>query len=124
MTKAEEYGWQPFDPLPNGTKRWIRFDEKGEVQVRYETTAPQLGAMLDNNSTARNHTTGFNQERTMKRVASIPYAVGLKWLAEEGWWFEDPQHSDRLLKKLQDSDWQDLRTSGGRLAMGQNGEIR
>ena len=60
----------------------------------------------------------------MVRVASIPYAVGLKWLAEEGWWFEDPQYADRLRRKLMCSDWQDLRTGGGNLAMQQDGGFR
>jgi len=124
MAKAEDYGWQPFDTLPDGTMRHVKFDADGNATLRRDTPMANINAALDNNATARNHTSGKNADGTMVRAASIPYAVGMKWLAEEGWWFEDPQHVGRLLKKLNDPDWAYLRTGGGRLAMTQDNNIR
>ena len=124
MAKAEDYGWQPFDTLPDGTRRHVRFDADGKVHLRRETSMNTINAVLDANASVRNNSSDMNAERTMQRVARIPYALGMKWLAEEGWWFEDPQNADRLRKKLMDSDWSKLRTGGGNLAMGQSGEIR
>lgn len=116
--------WLPMPTAPGGIKRWVAFDEKGEAHFKTETPMANVSAIVDGNKQARNHTTGRNADGTMQRVASIPYAVGLKWLSEEGWWFEDPACQDRLRKKLMCSDWMHLRTGGGSLAMGQNGEIR
>ena len=36
----------------------------------------------------------------MRRAARIPYIVGLQWLNEEGWWFEDAGHDPDVARKL------------------------
>lgn len=122
--QAHEYGWVPFPPLPDGTQRWVKFDEKGEIVLKRSTQMSAVRAALDHNATARNHTTGMTKDRTMVRVASIPAAVQLKWMVEEGLDAQNPEHADRLMRKLNDPDWAYLRTGGGNLAMTQDGNIR
>lgn len=124
MANAEDYGWQPLSDLAPGVSRSIRFDAKGDATLKTETRMSDVKAALDHNATARNHTPGKTADGTMVRCASIPAAVVLKWLTEEGLDVYNPQHADRLMRKLNDPDWAYLRTGGGRLAMTQNGEIR
>ena len=46
-----------------------------------------------------------------------------KWLQEEGWNALDPEHSDRLMRKLNSSEYAYLRTADGQLGMS-NGVMR
>jgi hypothetical protein len=80
-------------------------------------------AILDRNKAMATHNDGYTPSRDIRRVASVPYIVALKWLNEEGWWMFDPEHSDRLAKKLNDPEWAHLRTAEGRLGFS-NGVIR
>lgn len=82
-----------------------------------------VSPIIEQNKTQANLNDGYTPSREMRRVASIPYAVGLQWYNEEGWWFEDPQYADRLAKKLNDPDWRHLRTAEGRVGL-TNGRIR
>jgi hypothetical protein len=124
VLKDYDFGWVEFPPLIGGVRRFVKFDEKGDCTVRYESPMSGIKAALDNNAVARNDTSGKMLDGNMVRVASIPAAVQLKWLVEEGLDTQKPEHADRLRKKLMDPDWAYLRTGGGRLAMTQNGEIR
>lgn len=80
-------------------------------------------AILDRNKAEANQNDGYTQDRSLRRVARIPYIVGLKWLNEEGWWFEDPEHAAKLASKLNSSEWAHLRTAEGRLGVS-NGVMR
>lgn len=82
-----------------------------------------VAPVLERNKQMLTHNDGYSPTREMRRVASIPYAVGLKWLNEEGWWFENPEHHDRLVKKLNDPEWAHLRTAEGRIGYA-NGVLR
>jgi hypothetical protein len=103
-----------------GVRRDWRPDGNGGIELRM---SQDVEAALDRNKAARNHNDGYTPSREMRRVATIPPMVALKWLHEEGWWYADPQNADRLLKKLMDPDWAHLRTADGRLAL-DNGVIR
>jgi hypothetical protein len=46
----------------------------------------------------------------------------LKWLNEEGWWAMDPNCADKVAQKINDIDWQHLRTADGRVGV-RNGAI-
>lgn len=125
MNRPEDYGWVEFPPLPDGTRRWVKFDEHLKQWVcKKSTPIDSVKAILDHNSQARNHTTGRNVDGTMVRVASIPAAVQMKWMAEDGLDIQNPLHADRLRKKLNDPDWAFLRTGGGNLGFTQDGNIR
>jgi hypothetical protein len=51
--------------------------------------------MLEQNKQMATHNDGYSPKPRLRRVASIPYGVGLKWLNEEGWWFMDARQGPR-----------------------------
>lgn len=89
----------------------------------YQDVAP----ILEQNKAMARHNDGYSPSREMRRAATIPYGVGLKWLNEEGWWFmdasKDPDVAKKLAQKLNSSEYMYLRTSDGRLGV-VDGKIR
>ena len=61
------------------------------------------------------HNDGYSKTKELQRIATIPAGVAYKWLNEEGWWYQDPEAKDKFLAKLDDPDWQHLRTGGKRV---------
>jgi hypothetical protein len=102
-----------------GVRHYMLEDENG---TRFEAIAP-TDPIVERNKAMAAHNDGYAPDRSMRRVASIPYIVGLKWLNEEGWWFLDPECSDKLAEKLNSNEWQHLRTAEGRVAVS-NGVLR
>jgi hypothetical protein len=102
-----------------GIDHWMVRDGKN---TRFASTQGTDG-ILDQNKAMLTHNDGYTPDREMKRVASVPYIVALKWLNEEGWWMFDPEHADKLAAKLNDPDWAHLRTAEGRLGVS-NGVMR
>lgn len=94
-------------------------DENGERFYSEQALDP----IFDRNKAMANHNDGYSPSRELRRVATIPYVIGLKWLNEEGWWFMDPDNADRLAKKLNDADWRYLRTADGQIGVS-NGVMR
>lgn len=83
---------------------------------KYVVTAVQQATpILDRNKAMATHNDGYSPSRDLRRVASIPFIVAMRWLNEEGWWCFDPENSDRLKRKLNSSDWAHLRTAPGRV---------
>ena len=91
-------------------------------QHRFEAVAP-TDPVIEHNKAMRTHNDGYSPSREMRRVASIPYIIGLKWHAEEGWWFLDPNCAHKVAAKLNDPEWQHLRTADGRVGVS-NGLLR
>lgn len=93
---------------------------------RFEAVAP-TDPVLERNKAMRNHNDGYTADRSMRRAASIPFIVGLKWLNEEGWWFmdagHDPDVAKKLVAKLNSNEYAYLRTADGHLGVS-NGDIR
>ncbi len=71
--------------------------------------------ILESNKAAATHNDGYAPSRELRRAASIPLIVILKWLNEEGWFALDPACADKLKEKLNSSDYRYLRTAPGRL---------
>lgn len=95
-----------------GITHTLVYDPDGTI--REEATADSQD-ILDRNVSLANHNDGYSPSREMRRVASIPFALRNKWLAEEGWDAFDPEYSDRLNRVLNDSNWSKLRTAPGRV---------
>lgn len=79
-------------------------------------SAQDVYEILEQNKAMFNANDGYNWGRDVKRAASIPSSLRLKWLIEEGWdaWRAD-LYWDRLKRKLNDPEYRFLRTAGGRL---------
>lgn len=80
-------------------------------------------AILDRNKASLTHNDGYSESRELRRVASVPYIIALKWLNEEGWWMFDPACADKLAAKLNSSEYAHLRTAEGRVGVS-NGVMR
>lgn len=96
-----------------GIDHWQITDGNG---TRIESTQ-HTDAIIEQNKAMLTHNDGYSPSRELRRVASIPYILGLKWLNEEGWWFMDPANADKLAAKLNSSDYADLRTAPGRVGV-------
>ena len=74
--------------------------------------------ILKRNKEERNSFDGYNKERDMKKVASIPLVILYQWLQDDGIFLlsmgEREQHF-YLKKKLNDPKYYYLRTSEGKL---------
>lgn len=106
------------------TTTGIKFDTDGSAIIR---TVGESEPVLDHNQRLRALATddgGYvrGSDRGMKRVASIPAEIVVKWAVEEGIDVYNPEHSERVMRKLNDPDYAYLRTAPGRLAMRQDGE--
>lgn len=103
-----------------GIRHYMRTNEDGTHTF---AASQDTSAIIDANRAMRNHNDGYSRSREWRRAGSIPFVLVQKWLHEEGWDAFDPANADRLVKKLNDPDYADLRTADGRLAL-VNGVIR
>lgn len=94
--------------------------------TRYEAVG-ETDPIIERNKAMRNHNDGYSESRDLRRAASIPWVLGLKWKEEEGWWFmdagHDPDVAKKLAAKLNDVEYQHLRTADGRIGVS-NGVLR
>ena len=71
--------------------------------------------VLEHNKALQNHDDGYSPTREMRRAASIPDIIALKWLTEEGLNLWDRNHWRGVRRKLNDPEYRWLRTAPGRL---------
>lgn len=98
---------------------WRDNDEGGEV-VSLQDVAP----IIEQNRAAYDANDGYTADRSMRRVAYIPQVIIQKWLNEDGLDVWNPEHKQRLMRKLNDPDWRYLRTAAGTLGATQDGGFR
>lgn len=98
--------------------RMVRTDE----ETKFVATAP-TDPVIEENKVWATHNDGYTQDRTIRRVARIPLIIWLKWLSEDGWDAFKPENAKKLCDKLNDVEWQYLRTAPGRLEYS-NGRFR
>lgn len=103
-----------------GVRKDYRHDGNGGIEVRM---SQDVAPLLDQNKAMANHNDGYSQSRELRRVASIPAVVRLKWINEDGFDCMDPANQDKLARKLNDPDYAYLRTAEGRLGVS-NGVMR
>lgn len=95
-----------------GIRHFIEDEEHGRFRiVSLQDAAP----ILEQNKAMATHNDGYSPSRELRRVASIPLIVMLKWLNEEGWWALDSANADKLKAKLNSSEYLYLRTAPGKL---------
>jgi len=106
-----------------GVDHWMIQDG---ADTRFAATQ-DVAPILEWNKAAATHNDGYNASRDLRRVASIPYGVGLQWLNEEGWWFmdasKDPDVAKKLAAKLNSNEYLYLRTAPGQVGVS-DGKIR
>lgn len=113
--------FKPLYVTPTGIAKYWRDNGDGTSSV---LSAQDVGSIIERNKAMANHNDGYTGSREMRRVASIPLVLIEKWKREEGWDALDPDHSDKLMQKLNDPDYAFLRTAEGRLGMTQDGTFR
>lgn len=106
-----------------GVDHWMIHDGN---ETRFAATQ-DVAPMLEQNKQMATANDGYTPSRDIRRVASIPYGVGLQWLNEEGWWFmdagHDPDVAKKLAAKLNSSEYAFLRTAPGQVGVS-NGVMR
>lgn len=86
----------------------------GEGDTFHVEKTQDVEPILDRNGRLRTMDDGFNESRDGRRIASIPMAVHLQWLAE-GFDCTADGSDVELRRRLNSSDWVKLRTSEGAL---------
>lgn len=106
-----------------GIDHWMIEDGKDTRFASTQDTTP----ILEQNKAMATHNDGYSPSRELRRVASIPYIVMLKWKNEEGWWAMDASHdadvARKLAAKLNSNEYQYLRTAEGQVGVS-NGVLR
>lgn len=92
----------------------IREEDNGKFSVRSET---DVTAILESNQAQASHNNGYTPDKSWRRCATIPIAVQLKWMIEEGWdcLSPDPDCQKKLAQKLDSSEYHYLRTAEFRI---------
>lgn len=95
----------------NGVHRHVHLSDDG---VFTERLVQDCEPVLEINKAMTLHNDGYTPGREMRRAASIPMGVVLKW-REEGIDIFNPNHAYAIKRKLNDPEWRYLRTADGKL---------
>lgn len=98
--------------------RMVRTDTETQFVATGETDP-----VIERNKTWATHNDGYTKDRTLRRVATIPPIIWLKWLNEDGRDAYKPENAKWLCDRLNDIDYQYLRTAPGQLEYS-NGRFR
>lgn len=103
------------DGSETGIRQWHIYDPLTDTTtITYEQDATPL---LDANKAAYNDGTNgwMSKSREMKKVASIPAIILMKWLTEEGIDYRNRNHWPAIIRKLNSNEYLYLRTSSGQI---------
>lgn len=98
----------------NGVSSTFHYDSDGDKSI--VETVQDVEPILENNKHLQTLNDGYNADRSMRRIASIPLVVVQQWMQEDGVnWLALPKDEKAvyLRRKLNDPQWRYLRTSGG-----------
>ncbi len=121
MAEPLPAGFTPFYNSMGGVEYLWRTRPEGGWDIAVRQDADPF---LDMNRAMANENDGYSPSRDLRRAASIPIGVAMKWLIEEGLDIYDPDHGERLMRKLNDPDWRYLRTAPGILGPDGHGGFR
>ena len=115
--------WRPLGASLGKTTE-VKIEADGTSVIK--TTSDEVPTLANNHALRELSASdgGFvpGTDKGMKRVASIPAALIAKWRYEEGIDVFNPEHAERVMRKLNDPDYAYLRTAPGRLALTSDGE--
>lgn len=103
-----------FDIEPDGTREIFHFDDVTQ-QVTIQTITDAEPIIEANKRLFNQGDTGYSPSREMKRAANIPMGVVLLWRQRYGVDVFNRDHTEKVRKLLNDSEWRLLRTAPGRL---------
>ena len=103
---------RPLFTSSAGIRHFIEDEEHGRFRI---VSLGDATPILEHNKTLATANDGYSPSRELRRVASIPLIVMLKWLNEEGWWALDPANEAKLKAKLNSNEYLFLRTAPGRV---------
>ena len=105
--------WLPMGPAENGVSWQIRDD--GTTTEMLATA--DVTAHLEQNKAMMNHNDGYSPSRELRRVASIPAIIILKWKEELGvdFYSSDPEQKRKVRQLLNSNEYLFLRTAPGRI---------
>ena len=108
-----ESNWLPMGPAENGVSWQIRDDGKTTEML----ATADVTDHLEQNKAMMNHNDGYSPSRELRRVASIPAIIILKWKEELGvdFYSSDPEQKRKVRQLLNSSEYLFLRTAPGRI---------
>lgn len=107
-----ETEWRLLRKNPvTGVELWWRWNGDGTCTIR---ECQDVEPILDQNQALRNHDSGWDAKKEMRRAASIPNVV-LSDFRRRGINLLKPEFQDELKKVLNDSDYSKLRTADWRV---------
>lgn len=96
-------------------------DGQGGLLIR---SVQDVGPILERNKALQTANDGYNADRDIRRVATIPAIVRQYFVNQEGWDPGKPHlYPEKMVQLLNDPDWAFLRTAPGRIGL-TNGIIR
>ena len=103
--------------LPMGTEDGIASYIRDDGVTTEILSSADVTAHLEQNKAMANHNDGYSPSRELRRVASIPAIVILKWKEELGvdFYSSDPEQKRKVRQLLNSSEYQFLRTAPGRI---------
>lgn len=108
-----ESNWLPMGPAENGVSWQIRDDGKTTEML----ATADVTDHLEQNKAMMNHNDGYSPSRELRRVASIPAIIILKWKEELGvdFYSTDPEQKRKVRQLLNSNEYLFLRTAPGRI---------
>lgn len=105
--------WLPMGPAENGVSWQIRDDGKTTEML----ATADVTDHLEQNKAMANHNDGYSPSRELRRVASIPAIIILKWKEELGvdFYSSDPEQKRKVRQLLNSNEYLFLRTAPGRI---------
>jgi hypothetical protein len=103
--------------LPMGTEDGISSFIRDDGKTTEILSSADVTDHLEQNKAMYTHNDGYSKSRELRRVASIPAIVILKWKEELGvdFYSSDPEQKRKVRQLLNSNEYQFLRTAPGRL---------
>lgn len=100
-----------FDPVTMMKTYHSYDDDEKKTYISYEQDVQPI---IDYNKALQNAPQSeYRRKRDVWHIAHIPAAIVMQWRCEEGIDVYNDEHTDRVMKKLNDPSWKYLRSITG-----------